>query len=228
MVAIQPSVIAAFFEPGALNAPTPFEIASVPVIATHPSAKPRRMRNVSANPTGVDNPLCAAETASTRAGAEATAASRPNNPRVIPVTMSASIIAMKTYVGTLNAIPESRTPRKLTAIKTMMTATQRGHRVRFERRVRGRDRRDAARDRHRNGEDVVGEKRRGGDQPGHLSEVVLRHRVRAAALRIRENRLPVGQGDQHEQQRDHAGNRYHVRQRRVPSTASTSRIWSVA
>jgi hypothetical protein len=51
IAAIHPSVVAAFFELGCRNAPTPFEIASVPVIATHPSANPRRMRNASAKPT---------------------------------------------------------------------------------------------------------------------------------------------------------------------------------
>ena len=45
-------VVAAFFALGVLNAPTPFEIASVPVMATHPSANPRRTRNTRANPTG--------------------------------------------------------------------------------------------------------------------------------------------------------------------------------
>jgi hypothetical protein len=38
---IQPSVTAAFLWAGALKAITPFEIASVPVIAAHPSANPR-------------------------------------------------------------------------------------------------------------------------------------------------------------------------------------------
>ena len=56
MPAIQPSVIAALRALGGLNAVTPFEIASVPVIAEHPSANPRRTRNASANVTGHNAP----------------------------------------------------------------------------------------------------------------------------------------------------------------------------
>ena len=44
MPTIHPSVFAAFFGAGARKAVIPFEIASVPVIAAHPSANPRSMR----------------------------------------------------------------------------------------------------------------------------------------------------------------------------------------
>jgi hypothetical protein len=36
--------------------------------------------------------------------------------------MSASIIAMKMYVGTLNTMPDSRTPRRFTSIRRKIAA----------------------------------------------------------------------------------------------------------
>ena len=39
-------VAAAFFASGGLNAGTPFDTASTPVIAVHPLAKARRTRNI--------------------------------------------------------------------------------------------------------------------------------------------------------------------------------------
>ncbi len=74
IAAIQPSVMAAFLALGDLNALTPLEMASVPVIATHPSANPRRMRNTSAKPAMPCDPCAAAETTSMR-GAPSTGAS---------------------------------------------------------------------------------------------------------------------------------------------------------
>jgi hypothetical protein len=52
------SVVAAFFASGGLNAGTPFETASTPVMAVHPFANARRMRNVLrvATPLGVADP----------------------------------------------------------------------------------------------------------------------------------------------------------------------------
>jgi hypothetical protein len=44
MATIHDSVIEALRWAGCLNAITPFEMASVPVIAAHPSAKPRTRR----------------------------------------------------------------------------------------------------------------------------------------------------------------------------------------
>ena len=68
IAAIHPSVVAAFFELGRRNALTPLEMASVPVMATHPSANARKIRKVNANPTGQAVPCCCAESGSTRCG----------------------------------------------------------------------------------------------------------------------------------------------------------------
>ena len=58
------------------------------------------------------------------------------------------------------------------------------------------------RDRHGHGEDVVGEQRRGRDEPRHRPEIVLRDGVRAAAARIGEDRLAIRQPDEHQQPDD--------------------------
>ena len=76
------------------------------------------------------------------------------------------------------------------------------HRVRRERRIRRRDRGHAARDRHGDGEDVVGEQRRRRDESRHDAEVLARDGVGAAAVRVREYRLPIREADEHEQPDD--------------------------
>src|SRR3954470_8954816 len=118
IAAIHPSVRAAFLELGFLNAPTPFEIASVPVIATQPSANPRRMRNTNANPSGVESVLVDAPAM----GAAVAVAFPPAQTWYSPRPINTIIIAMKTYVGTLNAIPDSRTPRRLTTVSSTTAA----------------------------------------------------------------------------------------------------------
>ena len=124
MVAIQVSVVAALREPGALKAPTPLEMASVPVMATHPPEKARSIRNVNAKPVG--------DAAGRRRhlrgvrGDSRRRAYRPSRAAQMPVPMSASIATMKAYVGTLNAAPDSRTPRRFTNIRTTIAPAQRG------------------------------------------------------------------------------------------------------
>src|SRR5437588_10316043 len=125
IAAIHPNVSAAFFALGDLNALTPFEIASVPVIATQPSAKARSTRNVSANPTGGVIPCRDAETASTRGIALEGAGRCPENSWYMPTPIIASMRTMKTYVGMLKAMPDSRTPLRFTAISTNVDAMQR-------------------------------------------------------------------------------------------------------
>src|SRR6478672_3088110 len=117
IAAIHPSVTAAFRELGRRNAPTPFEIASVPVIATHPSANPRRMRNASANPAIPE--LSWVGDAGVVVGA---LVAEPVQAWNRPMPIMAIIITMKTYVGTLNAIPDSRTPRRLTTASSTTAA----------------------------------------------------------------------------------------------------------
>ena len=68
-------------------------------------------------------------------------------------------------------------------------------------------------DRDGDGEDVVGEERRGGDESGHDAEVLPRDGVRAAAAGIGEDRLPVREGDEDEQPDDDGRDRDDVRER---------------
>ena len=125
MAAIQVSVAAALRDPGALNAPTPLEMASVPVIATHPPENARSMRKVNANPVVMPPTVVPGTTLAD--WAEMTSAGAPPKYRcAIPVPMSASMETMNTYVGRLNAAPDSRTPRRFTNIKTTIAAAQSG------------------------------------------------------------------------------------------------------
>ena len=87
------------------------------------------------------------------------------------------------------------------------------HLVGGQRRIRGRDRGHPARDRDGYGEDVVGEQRCGRNEPRAHAEIVLGDRERAAASRIREDRLPVREPDEHQQRDDDHGDRKDVRRR---------------
>ena len=66
---------------------------------------------------------------------------------------------------------------------------------------------DARGDRHRDGEDVVDEQRRAGDQRRVLAEVLAADDVAAAAARVGEDRLPVRRDDDREQDRDRDADR---------------------
>ena len=95
MATIHPSVIAALRWAGALNAITPLEIASVPVIAAHPSAKPRISRYASANPVMDDIPPCRADTGSTSRRRQLHELVSGHD-RYVPTPSSVSIMPMKT------------------------------------------------------------------------------------------------------------------------------------
>ena len=95
-------------------------------------------------------------------------------------------------------------PRRLASvINTISTIPSEHAMVREALELRDRDdRRDAGRDRHRDGEDVVDEQRRAGDQRRVLAEVLAAHDVAAAAARVGEDRLAVRERDDREQDRD--------------------------
>ena len=80
--------------------------------------------------------------------------------------------------------------------------------VRVERGDGGGDGEHAGHHRHRNGEDVVGEQRRGGHQSRERPEVVLAHDVGAAAARVGADRLPVGDHHHRHQRGDGDGDRH--------------------
>ena len=114
MIAISPrtpSVVAAFRPFGGRNALTPFEIASTPVSATAPLAKARTRRNT------VTVPAPAATGFGTVACGQAPVAHFQT-----PVPTSTYMAATNAYVGSAKAIPDSRTPRRLTTVSRTTNA----------------------------------------------------------------------------------------------------------
>ena len=96
-------------------------MASVPVIAAHPSANPRSSRNSRAKPAGLTPWRAVA--GSTSSGAVIGSGPAPPCTFQSPMPMSASIIAIKAYVGRLKATPDSRTPRRFTSISKTIATT---------------------------------------------------------------------------------------------------------
>ena len=108
-----PSVAAAFLPLGGRKALTPFEIASTPVSATAPLAKARTRRKA------VTVPTPAAIGSGTVAWGQAPVAHFQ-----IPVATSAYMATTKAYVGSAKAMPDSRTPRRLTTVSRTMKASE--------------------------------------------------------------------------------------------------------
>ena len=113
MIAITPStasVLAALRPCGRRNALTPFAIASTPVSAVEPDENARRTTKSVTAPAPV----------ATGCGVTACGAV----PKIVlarPTATRTNIAVMKAYVGRAKAIPDSRTPRRLT---NTMTARQ--------------------------------------------------------------------------------------------------------
>ena len=195
----------AFRHSGALNAGTPFEIASTPVIAVLPDAS-----------------ACSAMK-------RGTPASSPRPCRVRGHGLAARLEgpgrephepdhdqrhdAEDEHVGgsgeDLARLPDaSQVPERDQADE----ADRHRHPEDVEARRRGDDRRDPGRDRHRDGEHVVGQERHAGHLRRQQPEVVLRHDVRAAGRGIRLDRLPVAEDQDREHADDREGERHHQRE----------------
>ena len=99
-------------------------------------------------------------------------------------------------------LPASRRPRRLPSVISPIATIAISTRTRVERGDRGRDLLHGRRRRHGDGQHVVDEQRRGGDQRRDPAEVRLGHRVRPAAGRIGDADLAVAEGDDPEQDRD--------------------------
>ena len=108
-------VLAALRLSGDLKAGTPFEMASVPVIALQPPAKARSTRNTSASDV---NWLCS----TTWLGA--TGGSPPASQRMVPTMTSPPHRMTKAYVGAAKIRPDSLSPRKLASATTATTASE--------------------------------------------------------------------------------------------------------
>ena len=113
--------------------------------------------------------------------------------RTSPITMQeTNIIRMKKYVGAAKISPGLPHASQVPPGDDPDEHDREPHPIRVEARRRGDDRRDAGRDRDRDGEDVVGEQGDAGELRGEESEVVLRDDVRAAGARVGLDRLAVG------------------------------------
>ena len=84
--------------------------------------------------------------------------------------------------------------------------------VRMQLRDRGHQRADSGRDPHGDIEDVIEHESGGGQQPNSGSEVLSRDRVRAAAVRIGRDGLPIGEIEDAQQQEDHQADRADIGQ----------------
>ena len=86
----------------------------------------------------------------------------------------------------------------------------------MEWRKRRRQRRDAGRDGHRHGQDVVDQQRRRRGECRRDADVVLRDQVGATAVRIGRDGLAIRDHDDRQQDRDPDGDRQRVAERGVP------------
>ncbi len=120
-IAIEPSsssVVAAFLLFGGLNAGTPLEIASTPVSAAQPEEKVRNSRKMNAK---LVRWLFSAEMTRPALGARS---SWPRTKmRNRPVRIIPTMTTMNAYVGMANAVPDSRSPRRLTAVSRTTAPT---------------------------------------------------------------------------------------------------------
>ena len=180
--AISNSVLAAFAAWGFLKALTPFAIASTPVRALEPEAKARSSTKMVTAPVPAGSGLGA-----TACGGD------PSRHSTSPTPISTSIATMKPYVGSAKAMPLSRTPRRLTKVISTIASDAQPHVPSREPRNGGGNREDPARDGHRDGEHVVDEQRRAGNQRRQRAEVVLGDHVRAAARLVGADDLRIGE-----------------------------------
>ena len=105
----------AFFHSGGLNAGVPFEMASVPVIALHPSANARIRRSRLMDSTGTwigTTPV--------------TSGGWPRAVRTTPTATRITTLTTKMYVGRAKTVPLSRMPRRFTVITRRIAATING------------------------------------------------------------------------------------------------------
>ncbi len=121
-----------------------------------------------------------------------------------PATMVMRSVPTKRYVGTAKTTPASRTPRRFRMVMTIRMPMQR-ETVCGSKLGNGRDQgADSGGNAHGDGENVIGEQRGRGQQARARAQVESRHRVGAAARRIRGDGLAIGKIHDH-QQRDDGG-----------------------
>ena len=107
---IHVSVVRALRHSVGLNTGTALEIASMPVIAVEPEEKARRISSTPTPSVAVSGGLGVAWKLWPAAS-------------IRPTAISTNIARMNAYVGAANSEPAWRTPRRLPASRTMITAT---------------------------------------------------------------------------------------------------------
>ena len=184
-------VFAAFRPCGGLNAFTPFEIASTPVSAAAPEENARRRTSTptvaSSGDEWIGNVRLRARAGSALADARADQCEHRDDEGICGQCEEDSRLAHAAEVH--DGEQEDEEQRK-------------AHLVRGERRHGGGQGEDTSRDRNGNGEDVVDEQRRGGDEARQGPEVLFRDDICPAARLVRLDGLDVGEHDDREHCRD--------------------------
>ena len=192
-------VVIAFFHSGGLNAGTPFEIASTPVTAAPPEAKAFRTRKIRAKPATFSD--------GGRGNCEAGCGRDPVTHAEQGRTQQDPHHQEEEVRGCREDPPRFAHASEVAEREDHDEAERDRHPPRVEALEDRRQRRRPRGDGHRDGQDVVGEERHAGDLGRFHAEVVARDQVGAASLRIRPDRLPVGeqQDAEHEEERDRDG-----------------------
>ena len=190
---IRISTVPALRGSGGRKAGTPFETASVPVSATDPAAKARRMSRMPERlrrrgPRAIPAAAC-------RSGSVPLATARCRTPR-------SAVDRDQVDVGRdRRRASRSRGCRAGCRATAARRSPRRRHAPVEEAREDRGQRRDAGRDGDGDGQHVVGQQGAGGHQAGTPPEVVAGHDVRAAAVGIGADGLLVA--DHHDGQHDH-------------------------
>ena len=193
----------AFFDSGLRNAGTPSEIASTPVSATAPDEKPLRIRNSPRSPPAWRTPskcfgLNGTWSMWPKYVAEQAVADEAGHQRDVAVGRHREELAgflQPAQVAERDDADQHKPERDALVGQAA--------------KLRNRDQRgDAGRDRHRDGEDVVEQDRRAGQQRRLGAEVLAADDVGAAAARVGEDRLAVARDDDRQQERDRDADRH--------------------
>ena len=126
----------------------------------------------------------------------------PSASRTMPTASMPPKVKMKKYDGIAKSVPDSRMPRRFASVSRATNANGHLNAKIGQLGNGGRDRGHTGRRRHGNGQDVVDDQGRAGEQAGIDADVRLRHVVGAAAARIGLDELDVGSRDDRRQGRD--------------------------
>ena len=202
IAARMPSVCAAFFACGFLNAPTPFAIASIPVSALAPEENALRIRKtVSASvPGGIGSGVDACGHPEIAHSADPRQDHRPHQEDE-PVGGNREDLPRLPRPAQVEQRDQDDEPDRDLDRRPLKSLRRRG------------DREHPGGDRDRDRQHVVDQQRRGRQHPGEVPEVLLRDDERPAARRVGMDDLRVGGGDDDEERRHRDRDREDLRPR---------------